>query len=230
MNARRAFTLIELLVVIAILATLAGLLLPALAKGRAGGLRTKCLGNLRQTYLLLAVYAGDNDNAVPLGYRSGRKQFNTMVYSGTADKFVLFGLLYTAGLVSTPSVLYCPAERVPEQAFNTATNPWPPGTPGINVQGGYASRPIVDWGLGDTPNLWPRLDFQTSTALLADGLGQPERVDSRHGTGVNVTFADGSARWVQRAIFAAPLSQCNRVSPACNAAQDQIWAALDTAP
>ena len=167
---------------------------------------------------------------MPLGYRSGRKQFNTMVYSGTADKFVLFGRLYTEGLLSAPSVLYCPAERAPDQAFNTPSNPWPPGTAGINVQGGYASRPLVDWGAGDTPDPWPRLDGQTNMALLADGLGQPARLDSRHATGANVAFSDGSVRWVRRAAFDAPLSQCATISPACNGAQDQIWSALDSAP
>lgn len=229
-STHRAFTVIELLVVIAIVGVLAGLLLPALARAKQKGLVAKCASNLRQVYLLEQTFALDNDDTVPLGYRSGRKQFNTMVYSGTVDKFVLFGRLYTEGLLSAPSVLYCPAERAPDQAFNTPTNPWPPGISGVNVQGGYASRPLVDWGLSDTPDPWPRLDGQANMALLADGLGQPARVDSRHSSGVNVAFTDGSVKWTRRAVFAVPLNQCATISPACNPAQDQVWSALDTAP
>lgn len=62
---RRAFTLIELLVVISIIALLVGILLPALAQGRAAAEDVVCKSNARTHGLAFLLYANDYDGQLP---------------------------------------------------------------------------------------------------------------------------------------------------------------------
>jgi len=58
----KAFTLVELLVVIALIASLLGMLLPALGKARAQARGVVCRHNLRQLVLANTGYAAQNDD------------------------------------------------------------------------------------------------------------------------------------------------------------------------
>lgn len=227
------FTLVELLVVIGIIALLIAMLLPTLARAREASNRTVCLSNLRQVGLAFRFYALDNHDEVPLGYRSGNKQFNSMVFSNTAKKFVLFGWLYNAGLMKTPKAFFCPTENDPKSQFSTPQNPWPPGDPAFQVYAGYGCRPEMELADDPLPNItMPRLNKFKNKAIVADLTAVVTRVDTRHRVGINVLYGDGSAKWMDRHLFDADLRACTAIAPSTdpgrfNTYQDHIWAALD---
>ena len=72
MKDRHFFTLIELLVVIAIIAILAAMLMPALQQARMRGQSARCLSNLKQQGVAVALYEDANDGYFPIATASGK--------------------------------------------------------------------------------------------------------------------------------------------------------------
>ncbi|MGB7160316.1 MAG: type II secretion system protein, partial [Tepidisphaeraceae bacterium] len=239
MKRKHGFTLVELLVVIGIIAILIAMLLPALTKAQEAGRRAACLSNLRQVHQAFAIYALENKDAVPLGYRSASKQFNSMVHSTTVPggRWVLFGLLCEAKQIRTPAVLFCPSEGNPKFMHQTESNPWPPAgvTPTANIQAGYGCRPQTqlpdDLATAPPTFIMPRLNRFKNKAIFADLTAARARVITRHRQGINVLHGHGGAKWVPLGVFDHPDTAWPEPTfpptNAFNTTQDEIWAALD---
>jgi type II secretory pathway pseudopilin PulG len=216
---RRGFTLV--------------LLLPALGTARERAARTACLSNLRQAYQALALYAHDHRRQVPLGYRRA-KQFNSMLYSATAGRFVLFGHLYLSNLLRDGRAFYCPTESNPAFQFDTPGNPWPAvdTTPTRNIQLGYSMRPEVEIPDLFTPDTrLPRLDDFKSRAILADTTAARVRLETRHRAGVNLIRGDGSGAWAERKLLVPAIDLLPEPQGAPDTSwddeMDAVWSGLD---
>ncbi|MEA2711715.1 MAG: hypothetical protein QOF78_4316 [Phycisphaerales bacterium] len=165
----KAFTLVELLVVIGIIAVLIGILLPTLSRARQAADKIKCASQLRQIGQFSAMYAGQYNNFLPLGYVSyesyapGNSVLWYLSSSLKTNGPVGLGYLFSSGIIKSDrefnrQIWYCPSmPRDWYLSYKGKENPWfdvpisndqaiawagPPGW-GFSLMMGYSSRPML---------------------------------------------------------------------------------------
>ena len=226
---RRAFTLIELLVVIAIIAILAGMLLPALAKGKERARRTIDVSNLRQWAVASTLYAGDFKDFLPSGVR------NSALGSPDNDDFIWFNgntwkMFLSYGV--TTNIGYCQSWlSKPDLLKQVGTQVW--GTPDVLLGWVYwggrepfgsgtnryiSPKKTTDYSTATSPTLMTCTCFDSrpnswaswmphvgGSALVLYG---PQVKPLPPPDGLAVGRMDGSATWVRWAKL-APVRQAD---------------------
>jgi prepilin-type processing-associated H-X9-DG protein/prepilin-type N-terminal cleavage/methylation domain-containing protein len=214
-----AFTLVELLLCLAIIATLAALTAMALTRANVKAKQVRCLGNLRQHGIALAMFLGEK-NSYPL-FLNLAQRFPDHGYS-------LWDALSTRGLGPFPtdlrapnSVYFCPAFIEQLKADSRLDNlgaiygynvdglngggtnlplglglSWNAGSQSYNpVNESQIVAPSRMLAMGDGVTGWNNT-YQDSAGLARqswaqDHVGSTGRVTRRHGGKLNVLFCDG---------------------------------------
>ena len=238
-NPEKAFTLIELFVVIAVIAILAASLLPALAAAKPKVRLVVCSNNLKQVGLAFRTWAAAHDGKMPMtlarSYGGDAEDVSLRVLGidQTTSRGVSRMFLCMSNELSTPKILFCPAEY--EIAYRQAADNFAgvaapgavPYTNDLNVSyfigvdaneirprmllagdhnlGGDANTPQTAFSYQTSPTATAGIGFAVwlGTNWMAD-MGPAFMANQHHQEG-NVAFADGSVQYFTRSQLQAAL-------------------------
>ncbi len=214
-NKARGFTLIELLVVIAIIAILAAILFPVFSRARQKALQTQCLSNMKQIALAFQMYATDWDDLYPPGAL-------WCVMPQYSDENLPYTWPYLLmPWVKNEQIYECPISKHPLVA------PGYGGDPNWGLAGSYmmlCDLPrVLDpdwWGASNvtTDGLdfsWVPICCENTRYPASDGHPFPNYgwvvnmmeddgtwcdidIGCVHNNGMNIGWADGHAKWMER--------------------------------
>ena len=180
---------------------------------------------------------------------------------GTTVRYVGLGLLFEANLMTQGiggegQVFYCPAFQDKDHQYDVETNPWPPseGT----CRASFSSRssdPTSDKPAGRRGVMWatsglagPMTEASTpeptkmmkqsklkGRAIVSDIISSPTRIPIAHRKGVNVLYADGAAKWIDKSVIDKDydgtilIENMGGFDVGKNPLIDRLWAKLDGA-
>jgi prepilin-type N-terminal cleavage/methylation domain-containing protein/prepilin-type processing-associated H-X9-DG protein len=215
----KGFTLIELLVVIAIIAILAALLLPALSRAKAAGLRVKCASNLHQLGSALRLYVDDfqkfptyvHGNFLSGNRRSDLWDYRLLPYAGqNKGVFMCPANVLARDNPGTNWLLYelCPNQSYGYNALGADEYASSPGGFFFGL-GGQAAwpdptlRPLPESGVVAPTDMVALADYDPRTTDDdGDGDLHPEMLFSmaltgRHVRGANAVFCDAHVEYAK---------------------------------
>ena len=199
----RAFSLLELLVVVAIIATLTGILIPALGNARELAGRVACATNLRQLGIALRMYAHENNG-----------WYRTEELCGNPQSVLIQSLF--PDYVSSRDMFYCPSADQIEPYAQSDEYGGPGGDSVINTDHNWArsyisykyfsvtrrdTRMPLPLRLSEYPHLL-KDSCPSQRWLMSDWVRKntpvfPHWEKGGYGGGRNVLFADTSVHFVR---------------------------------
>ena len=219
---KKGFTLIELLVVIAIIAILAAILFPVFAQAREKARQTSCLSNMKQLGTAIALYNDDYDETYPNspegGYHEAKVDPN--VYGTDISPFTWCSKIYP--YVKNWTMYACPSSKlkIKSSAQYGMTSYFGNGVvlQGIGQFNNWnygASRSVTAAEIGSPSELivfteYPGADGNycflrpyITTANNVVEIGWNWSQEKYHNGGMNVTYADGHAKYSKGGTFCA---------------------------
>jgi prepilin-type N-terminal cleavage/methylation domain-containing protein/prepilin-type processing-associated H-X9-DG protein len=207
MKRNAAFTLIELLVVIAIIAILAAILFPVFAQAREKARQTSCLSNSKQLGTALMMYAQDYDETMCRAFNSYVVGTETVARDWSVD---IYPYIRT-GLAPVNAAIIAGVRR---QDLYTASSPFyqcPSKAPSRDNRGFRRGFGYNFWLATGTGVSLAAMSAPADVAAFAEVFGEVDRVwpfrspqadtrffpEARHSGGLNVTYGDGHAKWIQ---------------------------------
>lgn len=231
------FTLIELLVVIAIIAILAAILFPVFARARENARRAGCLSNLKQIGLATMMYTQDYDESYPYATTviptdantpggiwftniwawqqvlypydksmqvavcpSSDSAYATIPYEGNYGANLLL-IQYGHEAVPAPTPIKLSTVQAPANTYMFMDA----GVYGMQVNG-----QVVSTSSNNNQYLPGTGDAGTTSCVQTTSFFKSDCQSGRHFGGINMTFADGHAKWLKTSVVVA---EAKKVAP-----------------